>query len=107
MIRPPGRRRGWLATSGGLAGAAAAGAVAMVAAIGAPAPAAPAAPPVTTARVTRTNLVSTVLTEGTLGYAASRPLVNQLTGTYTQLPRPGRRIVPAGPCTPSITCPWC
>jgi hypothetical protein len=93
VSRAPARRRGWLATSGGLTGAAAAGAVAMVAATGgAPAPAAPAAPPVTTARVTRTNLVSTVLTEGTLGYAASRPLVNQLTGTYTQLPRPGRRI---------------
>src|SRR5215470_12727987 len=93
MTWPPARRRGWLATSGGLAGAAAAGAVAMVAVTGgAPAPAAPAAPPVTTARVTRTNLVTTVLTEGTLGYAASRPVVNQLTGTYTQLPRPGWRI---------------
>ena len=97
MTRPPARRRGWLATSGGLAGAAAAGAVAVVAATGgAPAPAAPAAPPVTTARVTRTNLVTTVLTEGTLGYAASRPVVNQLTGIYTQLPRPGWRIGPGG-----------
>ena len=46
----------------------------------------------TTARVTRTNLVTTVLTEGTLGYAASRPVVNQLAGIYPQLPRPGRRI---------------
>jgi hypothetical protein len=93
MSRPPARRRGWLATSGGLAGAAAAGSVAMVAATGgAPAPAAPAAPPLATARVTRTNLVTTVLTEGTLGYAASRPVVNQLSGTYTQLPRPGRRL---------------
>ena len=97
MIQPPPRRRGWLATSGGLAGAAAAGAVAMVAATGgAPAPAAAAAPLVTTARVARTNLVTTVLTEGTLGYAASRPVVNQLTGTYTQLPRPGRRIGAGG-----------
>lgn len=97
MTQPPARRRGWLATSGGLAGAAAAGAVAMMAvAGGTPAPAAPAAPPVTTARVTRTNLVTTVLTEGTLGYAVSRPVVNQLTGTYTQLPRPGRRIGAGG-----------
>jgi peptidoglycan hydrolase-like protein with peptidoglycan-binding domain len=97
MIRPPGRRRGWLVTSGGLAGAAASGAVVMVAVTGgAPAPAAPAAPPVTTARVERTNLVTTVLTEGTLGYAASRPVVNQLTGTYTQAPRPGQRVGAGG-----------
>jgi len=97
MIRPPSRRRGWLVTSGGLAGAAASGAVVMVAVTGgAPAPAAPAAPPVTTARVARTNLVTTVLAAGTLGYAASRPVVNQLTGTYTQLPRPGRRIGAGG-----------
>jgi len=97
MIGPPARRRGWLATSGGLAGAAAASAVAMVAVTGgSPAPAAPAAPPVTTARVTRTNLVTTVLTEGTLGYSAARPVVNQLTGTYTQIPGPGRRIAAGG-----------
>ncbi len=97
MIQAPARRRGWLATSGGLAGAAAAGAVAMVAVTGgSQAPAAPAAPPVTTARVTRTNLVTTVLTEGTLGYAATRPVVNQLTGTYTQIPSPGRRIGAGG-----------
>ena len=95
--RRPASRHRWLATSGGLAGAAAAGAVAMVAVTGGTAaPAAPAAPPVTTARVTRTSLVTTVLTEGTLGYAATRPVVNQLTGTYTQLPRPGRRIGAGG-----------
>jgi hypothetical protein len=51
---------------------------------------------VTTARVTRTNLVTTVLTEGTLGYAAARPVVNLLTGTYTQIPGPGRRIGAGG-----------
>jgi Putative peptidoglycan binding domain len=97
VIQPPPRRRGWLATSGGLAGAAAAGAVAMVAVTGgAAAPAAPAAPPVATARVTRTNLMTTTLTEGTLGYAATRPVVNQLTGTYTQIPRPGRHIGAGG-----------
>ena len=97
MIGPPGRRRGWLATSGGLAGAAAAGAVAMVAVTGGTqAPAAPAAPPVTTARVTRTSLVTTVLAEGTLGYASSRPVVNLLTGTYTRIPGPGRHIAAGG-----------
>jgi hypothetical protein len=97
VIQPSARRRSWLVTSGGLAGAVAAGAVATVAATGgAPAPAAPAPPPVSTARVVRTNLVSTMLTEGTLGYAATRPVVNQLTGTYTQLPRPGRRIGAGG-----------
>jgi peptidoglycan hydrolase-like protein with peptidoglycan-binding domain len=96
MTQPPARR-GWLATSGGLAGAAAAGAVAMVAVTGgAAAPAAPAAPPVSTARVVRTNLVTTMLAEGTLGYAATRPVVNQLAGTYTELPRPGRRIAAGG-----------
>ena len=108
MIQPPARRRGWLATSAGLAGAAAAGAVAMVAVTGGTqAPAAPAAPPVTTARVTRTNLVTTVLTEGTLGYAATRPVVNQLTGTYTQIPGPAGASAQAAPCTRSMTCPWC
>jgi len=97
MTQPPARRRRWLVTSAGLAGAAASGAVFMVAVTGgAPAPAAPAAPPVTTARVTRTNLVTTVLTEGTLGYAASRPVVNRITGTYTWLPRPGRRVGAGG-----------
>jgi len=97
VSRPPGRRRGILVTSGGLAGAAVSGAVVMVAVTGgAAAPAAPAAPPVTIARVARTNLVTTVLTQGTLGYATSRPVVNQLTGTYTQLPRPGRRIGAGG-----------
>ena len=59
---------------------------------GAPAPAAPAAPPVATVRVARTSLVTTVLTSGTLGYAATSPVVNQLAGTFTQIPRPGRRI---------------
>src|SRR5262249_56447666 len=63
MSGPPARRRGWLATSGGLAGAAAAGAVAITAARGGapPAPpspltAAPAAPPAATARPLPTNL---------------------------------------------------
>ena len=60
------------------------------------APAAAGAAPVATATVVRTNLVTTVLTEGTLGYAATRPVVNQLTGTYTWLPRPGGDIAAGG-----------
>jgi peptidoglycan hydrolase-like protein with peptidoglycan-binding domain len=82
---------------GGLAAAAVAGAVAAVTVIGgAPAPAAPAAPPVATVRVARTSLVTTMLTAGTLGYAATSPVVNQLAGTFTQIPRPGRRVTAGG-----------
>jgi peptidoglycan hydrolase-like protein with peptidoglycan-binding domain len=93
--RASGRRP--LAIAGGLIAAAAAGAVAAVALIGgAPAPAAPAAPPVATGHVVRTNLVTTVLAAGTLGYAATSPVVNQLAGTFTQLPRSGRRIAAGG-----------
>jgi len=40
----------------------------------------------------RTNLATTVLTEGTLGYAPTLPIVNQIAGTYTWLPAPGTRI---------------
>jgi hypothetical protein len=93
----PASKRRRLAVSGGLVAAAVDGAVAAVAVIGgAPAPAAPAAPPVATARVTRTSLATTVLTEGTLGYASTSPVVNQLTGTFTQIPRAGRRIAAGG-----------
>ena len=86
-------RRRRLAIWGGLVAAAVAGAVAAVAVIGGTsAPAAPAAPQVATVHVARTNLVTTVLTGGTLGYAATSPVVNHLTGTFTQIPRAGRRI---------------
>jgi len=79
----------------GLLAAAAAGVVATVAVRGGQAPASPpAAPPVTTATVVRTNLATTVLTAGTLGYAATSPAVNQLAGTYTALPAPGQAIRP-------------
>ena len=79
----------------GLLAAAAAGVVATVAFRGGQAPAGPpAAPPVTLATVVRTNLTTTVLTAGTLGNAATRPVVNQLTGTYTSLPAPGQAIRP-------------
>jgi len=90
-------RRRRLAVSSGLVAAATGGAVAAVAVMGgAPAPAASAAPTAGTVRVARTNLVTTVLTEGTLGYASTSPVVNQLTGTFTQIPRAGRRITAGG-----------
>ena len=78
--------------------AALAGAVAAVAVLGgqaAPA-AAPAPPRVATATVVRTNLVSTALTGGTLGYAAARPVVNLVTGIYTWLPRRGAAVRAGG-----------
>ena len=76
-----------------LAAAAIAGAVATVAVRGGQAaPAAPAPPQLATAAVVRTNLVTTTLTGGTLGYAATRPVINMVTGIYTWLPRPGGTI---------------
>ena len=76
-----------------LVGAAIAGGVlAIVLRGGAPAPVIPALPPVTTATVMRTDLSTTVLTEGTLGYAPSDPVVNRFAGTYTELPPPGTPI---------------
>ncbi|HEV3290320.1 MAG TPA: peptidoglycan-binding protein [Streptosporangiaceae bacterium] len=89
------RRRGVLAAS--LAAAAVAGAVAAVAVRGGQtASAAPAPPRVATATVVRTNLVSTALTGGTLGYAAARPVLNLVTGIYTWLPRPGALVRAGG-----------
>src|SRR5229473_3212522 len=55
----------------------------------------PAAAPrvrVSSATVTLTNLTTTTLTAGTLGYAAARPLTNRVTGTYTFLPAAGSTI---------------
>ena len=79
----------------GLLAAAAAGAVATIAVRGGQAPASPpTAPPLTTATVVRTDLATTVLTSGTLGFAATSPVVNQLAGTYTALPAPGQAIRP-------------
>ncbi len=51
-------------------------------------------PSVSTATIARTDLVTTTLTEGTLGYASSSPVVNRTTGTYTWLPGPGSTIDP-------------
>ena len=80
-----------------LAAAALAGAVAAVAMRGGQAaPAAPAPPSLATAAVVRTNLVTSTLTGGTLGYSATRPVVNLVSGIYTWLPRPGATIRPGG-----------
>ena len=82
-----------LTLSVALASAVIIGAVATVAVRGGtPAPAEPAPPPVTTALVVRTDLATTVLTGGTLGYASAQPVVNRLKGTYTQLPPVGAVI---------------
>ena len=91
----PNLRRGAVAVS--LVAAALAGAVAIVAVRGGQAaPAAPAPPRLATATVVRTNLVTTALTGGTLGYAAARPVVNMVAGIYTWLPRPGALVRAGG-----------
>jgi peptidoglycan hydrolase-like protein with peptidoglycan-binding domain len=61
---------------------------------GTPPPAQPPALHDSTATIRVTNLATTVLTGGTLGYAAAPPVINQLAGTYTSLPRAGRTIRP-------------
>ena len=79
----------------GLAGAAAVGAAATVTLAGGQAgPAAPQLPRLATATVNQTTLTQSALTEGTLGYQASAPVINAMTGTYTWLPAPGRTIRP-------------
>jgi peptidoglycan hydrolase-like protein with peptidoglycan-binding domain len=84
-----------LAATVSLGGAVALGAVLAIALRGgAAAPAASPPPPVSTAIAVRTDLRTTVLTGGTLGYGPAGPVVNQLAGTYTELPRVGARIAP-------------
>jgi hypothetical protein len=86
-----------LALAASLVGAALAGAVVTVATWdGNRAPATTAPPPVSTATVVRTDLASTVLTEGTLGYASAGPVVNRVAGTYTALPSSGTVVQPGG-----------
>lgn len=63
---------------------------------GARAPAATPPPLVSTATVVRTDLTTTVLTSGTLGYEPARPVINQLAGTYTRLPATGHLVRPGG-----------
>lgn len=89
--RNPPRRRFWLPAL--LVAAAMTGAIMAIAVRGgARAPAAPPPPPVGTATVVRTDLATTVLTSGTLGYEPARPVINQLAGTYTRLPTSGHLI---------------
>lgn len=79
----------------GLAGAAAIGAAAAVGLTGAQgSTAAPQLPRLATATVSRTTLTDSVLTQGTLGYQASAPVINAMTGTYTWLPAAGSAIRP-------------
>ena len=53
---------------------------------------APAGPRLSTATVVRTDLVTTALTAGTLGYGDSPPVVNERTGIYTALGAPGSTV---------------
>jgi peptidoglycan hydrolase-like protein with peptidoglycan-binding domain len=88
---PAGRRRFWLPAL--LTAAAMTGAIMAIAVRGgARAPAATPPPRVSTAPVVRTDLATTVLTSGTLGYEPARPVINQLPGTYTRLPAAGHLI---------------
>jgi peptidoglycan hydrolase-like protein with peptidoglycan-binding domain len=57
---------------------------------------APRPPVVSTARIVRTTLSTSVVTEGTLGYAPTQPVVNRTAGTYTALPPMGSTIAPGG-----------
>jgi hypothetical protein len=70
------------------------GAAVTVAVRGTPAPAAPNPPPVGTATVVQTDLASTVLTQGTLGYTTSPPVVNGVSGTYTSVLAAGTVVQP-------------
>jgi hypothetical protein len=78
----------------GLATAAAIGAAAAVSLSGTASPAAPQLPRLATATVRRTTLTESALIAGTLGYQASAPIINAMTGTYTWLAAPGRTIRP-------------
>jgi hypothetical protein len=77
-----------------VAAAALCGAAVTVAMRGTPAPAAPIPPAVGTATVVRTDLASTVLAQGTLGYTPSPPVVNGLSGTYTSVLAAGTVVQP-------------
>jgi hypothetical protein len=77
-----------------LSAAALSGAVVAVALRGTPAPAVPSPPALSTATIVRTDLASTVLAPGTLGYTPSAPVVNGLSGTYTSVPATGTVVQP-------------
>ena len=74
-----------------LAAAAVIGSVATIAVWGGKSTSGQSAPrPTATAQIVRTNLTTSVLTEGTLGYAPTNPVVNLIGGTYTAGPTPGK-----------------
>ena len=96
MAERPGRAR--RARRAGLAAGAAVLAIGGTAGIAAalsaaPGPAAASGPRLATAAVVRTDLTNTVQEAGSLTYAGSFTVVNQVPGTaYTVLPRPGQVI---------------
>jgi len=57
----------------------------------------PPRPQVALAPVVRTDLATTTLTEGELGYAPTYPVINRVPGTYTQVPVPGTAVLPGEP----------
>ena len=76
-----------------LLAAAVVGSVATVALVGGKSSSGQTAPrPVATVSIIRTNLTTSVLTEGTLGYTPANPIVNLNVGTYTSVPPPGTTI---------------
>ena len=89
--------RGRMAVPAALVVAALAGSLVTFAVRSNPAPAADRTPPLATARVVRTDLATTVLTGGTLGYAPTDPVVNEIGGTYTAFPAVGSTIEPGQP----------
>jgi hypothetical protein len=81
-----------------LAAAAVIGSVATIAVWGGKSTSGQSAPrPTATAQIVRTNLTTSTLTEGTLGYAPINPVVNLIGGTYTAVPTPGSTIQPGQP----------
>jgi len=54
----------------------------------------PPPPQVASAPVVRTDLATTTLTEGQLGYAPTYPVINRVSGTYTAVPVPGTAVLP-------------
>jgi hypothetical protein len=81
-----------------LAAAAVIGSVATIAVWGGNSTSGQSAPRSTaTAQIVRTNLTTSTLTEGRLGYAPINPVVNLIGGTYTAVPTPGSTIQPGQP----------
>jgi hypothetical protein len=87
--------KGGVAFGAMLIAAAVVGSVATFAVRGRPAASAPpSGPPPATATVVVTDLTTTAVTEGSLSYLSTNPVINHMVGTYTQLPRPGAIVEP-------------